>query len=363
MKIDLSLVDSEQFMVHQHFVGDHSVALIQPVHIGAVWQKDTTIFRSSVWDMEGNPVSLSFKKFWNWGEKPELAPIPPSLYGAELLEKLDGSTLLFSRYKGHTVIRTRGTVDARKQENGYEIDYLIQKYPKFVEFLETFETTPCTYAFEWLSPSNKIVINYGDEPQMVLTAIIDHMSYTYVPQNSLDDWAVKLELPRPKRYAYNSIEEMKAAVEAFSGLEGLCIYHREGQEILKVKSAEYLAKHRMKSELSNIEKVIDLWFIAGRMPYQEFFDYCSKTFDHEIATDARGFISTICDGWKEVLTIEKSMREKALELDGLPRKAQAEIVLQKWGQTNRASFVFRILDGKEWNDDIYKKLLYQIIKK
>ena len=362
MKISLENIDSDQYMVHQHFVGDHSVALIQPVHIGAVWSAETKIFRSSVWDMNGNPVSLSFKKFWNWGEKPDLAPIPPSLHGAELLEKLDGSTLLFSRYKGHTVIRTRGTVDARKQENGYEIDYLIQKYPKFMAYLESFQDTEYTYACEWLSPTNRIVIAYGDEPDMVLTGAMKHEDYSYATQTFLDEFAAQYELKRPKRYAYDSIDEMKAAVEDFTGLEGLCIYYREGQEILKVKSAEYLAKHRMKSELSNIEKVIDLWFIAGRMHYQEFFDYCSKTFDHEIATDARGFISTICDGWKEVLMIEKSMREKALELDGLHRKAQAEIVLQKWGQTNRASFVFRILDGKEWTDDIYKKLLYQVIK-
>ena len=142
MKIDLEKIDLENFMVHPHFIGDHEVVLVQPVHIGARWRKDTMIFRSSVWDMEGNPVSLSFKKFFNYGEQPALAPIPPSLHGAELLEKLDGSTLLFSRYKGHTVIRTRGTVDARKQENGYEIDYLIQKYPKFMAYLESVQETP-----------------------------------------------------------------------------------------------------------------------------------------------------------------------------------------------------------------------------
>ena len=119
-------------MTHQHFVGEHPVLLVQPVHIGCPWGLDNDIFRSSVWDLDGNLVSASFKKFFNWDEKPDLDPAPASLQGATLMEKVDGSTLIFSRYKGHTVIRTRGTVDARKQENGHEIDLLCEKYGKFI---------------------------------------------------------------------------------------------------------------------------------------------------------------------------------------------------------------------------------------
>lgn len=90
MKIDLSVVDRNQFMCHTHLVGDEMVMLIQPTHIGVVWEKDTEIFRSSVWDMSGNLISASYKKFYNWGEKPHLSPPPTSLKGAHLIEKVDG---------------------------------------------------------------------------------------------------------------------------------------------------------------------------------------------------------------------------------------------------------------------------------
>jgi hypothetical protein len=153
MKIDLQSIDPESFMVHQHFVGEHECFLVQPIHFGAVWAKDNLIYRSSLWDKDGNPVSLSFKKFFNYDEKPDIFPAPSNLTGAKLMEKLDGSTLIFSRYKGQTVIRTRGTVDARKQANGHEIDYLLQKYKEFIEFLESFTHTDRSYVFEWLSRS------------------------------------------------------------------------------------------------------------------------------------------------------------------------------------------------------------------
>jgi hypothetical protein len=135
MKIDLESIDKESFMVHQHKIGEHEVTLVQPIHIGATWNRGNLIFRSSVWDKEGNPVSLSFKKFFNWDEKPDIDPAPETLEGAKLLEKLDGSTLIISRYKGITVMRTRGTVDAYQQANADELTFLREKYDKFFEFI------------------------------------------------------------------------------------------------------------------------------------------------------------------------------------------------------------------------------------
>lgn len=350
-------------MVHQHWVGENECFLVQPQHIGTQWLRENLIFRSSLWDKDGNPVSLSFKKFFNWDEKPDLDAPPSNLNGAQLMEKLDGSTLIFSRYKGHTVIRTRGTSNARSQENGWEIDLLIEKYKAFIEFLEAQETTNESYVFEWLSPTNRIVLNYGDEPDMALVAIIDHNDYAYCTQVALDKFAVDMHLRRPRTFNYNSIDEMKVGIEALRDQEGICVYYNNGQCIRKVKSAHYLYLHRAKSEISSIENVIDLWFSNGQLPYQEFFDYIVKTLDYELAVMAQGHISRICEGWKEVLQIEKSMKNKADSLRHLSRKDAAAVVLQAYGETNRASFVFQLLDNKQWNNDAYKKLLYQVLKK
>lgn len=363
MKIDLNTIDRENFLIHGHLLNGETVFLIQPNHIGATWTENTLCQRSVVVNADGEVISASFKKFFNWDEKPDLDPIPSSLKGAQLMEKLDGSTLIFSRYKGQTIIRTRGTIDASVQPlNGHEIKVLCGMYPKFMAWFEMYESSPMSFIFEWTSPLNRIVIDYGDVPNMYLTGIVMHSDYSYFTQGELDGYANQFGFKRPRTFSYDSIEDMKHAVDLFKGVEGLCVYYNEGQSIRKVKGAEYLVKHRMKSELSNIEKVIDLWFIAGRLPYQEFFDYCEKSFDFEIANDARGFISNICDGMKEVEKIMSAMISFVDPLKTLPRKDAAQRIIQAYGTTGRSSMCFTLYDSKPLVVDQIKKLLYQVLK-
>lgn len=371
MKIDLQSIDKESFMVHQHFIGEHECFLVQPIHFGAVWAKENLIYRSSLWDKDGNPVSLSFKKFFNWDEKPDIFPAPSDLKNAKLMEKLDGSTLSFSRYKGHTIIRTRGTVNARKQANGYEIDYLCEKYKKFIAYLEMVETSNESFVLEWLSPTNRIILTYGDEPDMVLTAIINHGNYSLMCQSQLDYFASNVGLRRPRTFSYNSVEEMKAAVEVLKDQEGLCVYYGDEQQIRKVKAATYLFLHRAKSEISSVDKVIDVyidWFMPRHTlsheptGYVEFFEYLTIKFDFEIATMATGHASRICDAMKEVHKIMNALFEFASARMNIPRNIAAKEVLQAYSSTGRSAIIFKMLDRKTIGADDWRKLLYQVLK-
>ena len=367
MQIDLTKIDTENFMVHQHYIGEHEAFLVQPIFIGAKYTRENIIFRSSLWDKNGNPISLSFKKFFNLGEAPHIAPIPNTLVGAILMEKLDGSTLCFSRYKGHTVARTRGTSDARKQSNGHEIDILLDKYPKFKAMLEATENSDVTFVLEWLSPLNRIVLSYGDEPDMVLIAAIFHKDYSLMSQDGLDVLAAQMNLRRPRTFKYDSIEQMKESVEALRDQEGICMYFNDGQDILKIKSSHYLFLHRAKSEVSSIEKVLDLYineFMANGayMPYADFMAFLEKTFDFEIAVMARGHVSRICDAMKEVRVIITALVQYAEGCKALSRKDAALKILQAYGSTGRSSIIFKLLDGKPIVSDDWKKILYQVLK-
>jgi hypothetical protein len=370
MKIDLQSIDSKSFMIHKHHIGEHECFLVQPIHIGSTWTKDNLIFRSSLWDKEGNPVSLSFKKFFNIDEKPDLFPTPKSLNGAFLMEKLDGSTLIFSKYKGHLVVRTRGTVDVRNQPNGNEIEYLLNKYSKFKAHLDSAQNTH-SFIFEWMTPSNRIVLDYGSEPDMALIGMIYHDNYEMVSQSALDMLAEGMDLRRPNRYSYNSLDDMKKAVTDMRNKEGICMYYNNEQVILKIKSAHYLFLHRAKSEISSIDKVIDVyidWFMDRHTlshestGYPEFFAYLKEKFDYEIATMAIGHASRICDAMKEVHKIMNALFEFAVARTRMPRKQAAEEILQAYGSTGRAAIVFKILDRKVIGADEYKKILYQVLK-
>jgi hypothetical protein len=76
-------------------------------------------------------------------------------------------------------------------------------------------------------------------------------------------------------------------------------------------------------------------------------------------------VSRICDGAVGVNAIISGMKLFVNEtLKQLPtRKDQAIKVIQSYGNTNRASFVFKLLDGKNLETEDRKKLLYQVLKK
>lgn len=363
MKIDLSQIDRENFRVDEHIVAGETCYLVQPKAISAKWNKHNLIFRSSVWNAQGEPVSLSFKKFFNWEEQPDICSIPKNLQYTQLMEKLDGSTLIVSKYKGELIVRTRGTVDATKLDNGHEIAVLKQKYPRAFELFSCKESTPYTLLFEWVSPVNKIVLNYGDEPDLYLIGCIDHLDYSLDTQDELDKAAKIMGVKRPRRFNFNTVEEMISAVEAFKGQEGICVYYNNGQDIKKCKSSWYLALHRMKSELGSFERIVDFYFTLNRPTYQDFYNHIEKNFDYELASQVASQISSICDGMKEVYKIEEGMFNFVKPLKNVNRKEAAEKILQAYGPSNRAQMAFCILDDKKWSTDQYKKLLYQSIKK
>lgn len=370
MKIDVTKIDSESFMVHQHELFGEMVLLVQPIHIGAKYSKDTLIFRSSVWDMEGNLVSPSFRKFFNDIECPQIDPLPENIASGEAIEKIDGSTVIFSLFKNNLVMRTRGTVDARDQDNGYEFVQLAEKYHIEKVMRELNSNAQITLLFEITSPVQKIVIDYGPEPEFWLTGAVRHEDYSYLTQKELDDIATKYGFRRPKRYSFKSMAELQETVTAFRGVEGICFYFHGGQCIRKFKSANYLYLHRAKSEVASLEKVMDVYldffFNSGSETpptYTEFFAYLEKTFDFEIATMATSNSSQICDGMKEVVKIIASLKKTVASCAGLSRKQAAYTILQSHGNSGRSSMMFKMLDGKTLDKDDYKKLLFQILKK
>jgi P2-related tail formation protein len=357
-------------MVHEHIVNGEILLLIQPIHIGASWSQDNKIFRSSVWNSKGELVSAGFPKFVNWGEKPEIFPVPESLKDAIVPEKLDGSLLIVSKYKGFIIIRTRGTVDASKLDNAAELEiFKTEILPKVAQYIDEMkwsqETWPVSVLFEWVSPTNKIVLNYGDQPDWYLVGMVNHSDYSLIPQGLLDGCAVEMGLKRPKSYQFRDVAELLANVDQWKGQEGVCVYSNNGQTIHKVKSAWYLVRHHMKSELNNVEKVMDFWFENGKPDFLKFKELVLQ-FDYEIWEQVQGNASRLSDAYKEVQRIiegmKKFLREQVMVLN-YNRRMQATIIKQSYGETNRASYLFTLLDGKELDDKQLKKLMFQVLKK
>jgi hypothetical protein len=269
----------EGFAVKECTIAGDKCWLIFPPHMGVEWHKDNLIYRSGIWTNDGYPVSLSWKKFFNWDEQCELAPKPKTLDECNLINKEDGSTLLVSIYKGELVIRTRGASGMEVLDNGSEKDFLIEKYSKFFNFVKTLETSSFTYVFEWETPSNKIVIDYGDEPRLVFTGQITHDDYSYIRNEILDRNAPMLELERPPTYGFNSFESMQQSMSELKGIEGICIYYNDDQDIKKMKTEEYLMLHSVKFKLG-YKNLIDMIY-EENVCEERFKEMIERLYDYE----------------------------------------------------------------------------------
>jgi len=220
MKIDIDKVDRTQFMVHHFHAFGEIVHLIQPQNIGTKWTQDNKHMRSVVVNYEGEVISASFPKFTNYGENPEHFPVPASLKHCTVVEKLDGSTLIVSKYKGQYILRTRGTVDASTMANGFELELF--KSTILSKLQDNNDTWGYSIIWEWLSPINKIVLSYGDEPMWKLIGFINHINYSLAQQDMLDAMAKKYDLLRPEIYTFTDITDMLQIVDKWQDKEGVC---------------------------------------------------------------------------------------------------------------------------------------------
>lgn len=375
MVFDLSLIDLEQFSVDAKELYGETVYLVQPKHIGCKWTQSNKIFRSSVWSVKGELISAGFPKFVNWGENPGNFPVPTTLKGTTVVEKIDGSLLIVSKYKGEFILRTRGTVNASGLENGDELEEfrngLLQELIRFMRFTDNPDTWNKSFLFEWTSPRNRIVINYGEKPQWFLVGLVHHKDYSLCEQSALNVLAEEIGCPRPPAYNFPSVEELMRDIEAWKGKEGVVIYSDNGQTLHKVKSADYLVKHRLKEEFSSFEKVMDFYVSEGCPSFHEFQNKIAELTDWETCNEVVGDISKCADAWKVVQKIQTGfsvfIRDVLLPLgnptDKKNRAEMAKKVLSAYGQTNRASFLFKLLDGRELDKDDLKKLLFQVLKK
>jgi hypothetical protein len=333
--------------------------LIYPNHIGAQWTNENMVYRSSIWTLDGAPVSLGFKKFFNYNEKPNLVPDPVDLTKCFVKEKIDGSTIIISRYKGIPIIRTRGTFDASGMDNGYEIEYLKQKYPNVFEN-ELLKAETHSILLEWVSPDNKIVLSYGDEPDAYLIGIVKHDDYTYLKQSELIEYGVKFGIQTSNTYHFRTITEMIETVQAFKGKEGVCVYFNKEQDIKKIKGLEYLALHAFKGQVS-AKNLIELFLEYGMPDYNTFMSKIEAQFDFECAQMARSYVSKISDAFKDVKKIKEGMERFVIPLKILSRKEAALKIMEAYGNTNRSGFAFKLLDGNDFTKDMYKKLLFQTV--
>lgn len=252
MKYDLSLIDTESFRLLNGEIAGDKVTLVTPLSLdGGIWDRNNLHLRSSIWTEKGELVSASMPKFFNLGERTDIADLPPNINDIKIIEKIDGSALIVSKYKGELIVRTRGSLSIQNFPNMLgDLKKLKQRYPKAFEFTQG--TANYTRIFEYVTPDRPILIKYP-ELDMKLVAIVSHSDYSLLSQHKLDIVGEILGVPRPLRASfkdYNFLEELAH----LSAIEGYCLYFNKDQSILKAKTKWYLTNHKLAGAYSRITK-------------------------------------------------------------------------------------------------------------
>ena len=361
MKLNKSLLDVKDFNIKECSFGGDAAIWIFPKLEGTAWDEKNEILRSSIWrESDGELISAGFRKFFNWEQNPDIHPAPLRMHNKIVcVEKLDGSCLIVSKYKGELITRTRRALTSSLL-NGDELETVLKKkYPKAFNNA-ILDAERSSLLFEWVTPSNQIVIR-SDEPELYLTGMIDHEDYSYVSQQFLDTLAVKLGVKRPKHKRYSSIEQMLTDVNSLKGEEGICVYYGNEQHIRKVKSEWYVTVHNFRNEM-NLKNIVKLYQEHNMPSYDEFCALVLNQFDYEGLMQAKSLISQICDAKKEVDKIEAGMKQFLENNKHITsRKEMALKIISSYGKTNRADMVFTLLDGKPLETKQYTKLLFQTL--
>jgi hypothetical protein len=362
MKINLNKIDTNNFTIRQLNIYGEELILVQPNHIGTKWTKENLIFRSSIWNVNGELVSASFPKFFNWNENLEISPIPSTLYNCIITEKLDGSLLIVSKYKNNLILRTRGTFDAKEHLNGIELEIFKQKYINVLEYSKQ-DTWNYSWLFEWTSEKRKIILDYGKQPNWTLVGIVNHTDYSLLTQKTLDQIGQLFNLKRPESYSFNKFntEKLLSTIAQWEGKEGVCVYSNDGQSIWKIKSDWYLKLHKMKSQINNKENLVEL-YVDWKMPsYEEFKEKIIISFDYELFSQIEEDIKNIAFAKEDLDNLFDLMETYVSLLKLSPRKEAAMSIMETYSNVLQRKIAFLFLDSRPISNQLWKALILQRI--
>jgi hypothetical protein len=193
------------------------------------------------WDV----VARSFRRFFNAGEDREGDDrFDWQNFNADAKE--DGSLALLYRYQGSWRVNTRGSFALGEIGPGVGMTWEETFYQGLDEMGMDDLPEGYTFVFELCSPYNRVVRRYDQVTLFLLTAF-HNATGTEPSEALLDRWAQLLQVERPRRFSFVSLDDIRCyleEVEKDPTFEGVVVRDRYGER-LKVKSSRYVALHHL----------------------------------------------------------------------------------------------------------------------
>ena len=294
------------------------------------WDEITLQCRGLVTDDMGNICARPFKKFFNMEEGKHTSTEEFDVY-----EKMDGSLIIVFWYDGGWVVASRGS---------FISDQAIGASKIFFDELDHNFSIGITYLFEFTAPWNRIVVDYGEKPNLTLLGAIrtdDETEATWEQLKMIGDGA---NCDIVKKYdGISDYSTLKGMID--DNAEGFVIRFSNGDR-MKIKGVEYLRLHKIMTEVST-KSVWEILSNGGSM------EDLLKDVPDEFYTKIKEYENELV-GQFNILKREYEyifMTFQALGLrDGGKRKEFAEQALK----VKHPSILFAMLDGRDVEPIIWK---------
>lgn len=205
---------------------------------------------------DGTIAQRTYHKFFNIGEREETqANFIDFSNEHHIMEKLDGSMIspLYSReHDGFRLTTKMGITDV-----AMNAEVFVAGNPKYFRFFREMEAEGLTPIFEWVSPLNRIVIQYKSN-NLILTAIRNKITGVYSSYEELLDYGQKYDIPVVG--VFGKVEDYISFAEKAKSeedKEGYVIRFDDGH-MVKIKNDLYLRMHKSKEIVANDRAIIEL---------------------------------------------------------------------------------------------------------
>lgn len=321
------------------------------------WEEDEKWLRSIVVDDNGFIMSCSWKKFGNYGEfKTDTDILNKALENNDVVRfshKEDGSLCIRSVINDEVILRTRGTLFGGRSEDGTET--FGEKFKRVAEnkypiLLDSSFEPGASLLFEYVAPTNTVVVHYKEE-DLIFLGKIDHKDLRISQWNELEKLAfeydlnlVRLhELPKDPLKILEDVKKWKD--------EGIVVRCNSDRTLVKIKSAHYLAGHRMKFSMNYLVMVEFIENSGAKNESELIKELRECDYDWEIIEMAKGFyrryvkaVRLVDDAILEARTILMVFNDLWKNLYYQPddekkkRKTFAEVVLKSGGFVRPIAF-------------------------
>lgn len=247
IRLDISKIRDDFKIIHQD-----NLHFIHPKKNLWDWNEDERWLRSLIVDENGFVVSTGWKKFFNYGENladTKLFNDNINDVNIKFSQKEDGSLCIRSVINGKVVFRTRGTIYGEwgEEEEPYKDRFIKVAKGKYSVLLDETFATDKSLLFEYVAPTNKIVINY-DEEDLIFLGFIYHNNLQISEWDEIKEFANRhklnivkqFDLPREPIKLLEEIKNWK--------IEGIVIRYK--QLFLKIKSDYYKELFKMKFSIN-----------------------------------------------------------------------------------------------------------------